>query len=190
MVGKYGSLWCFIGSRKDSGDAKNREIPVIQSPIKRDGSRRSTPQKGIISPNGGKTAAKPQDVSLHSTNSSKSGKFVDHASQKSVVINDQVSVLTESSPIKSSKTNSKSTAAGDKQTGNHCTSKERTGTPTHLEPPDKDVREERLILKSEEAMVDLRKRDREALKGYNANVRCNFSVLTLFPNDKFQTLPS
>jgi len=44
-------------------------------------------------------------------------------------------------------------------------SQSRSSTPQYLQPPDPDTRPERLILQSEEAMVDLRKRDREALKG-------------------------
>ena len=45
----------------------------------------------------------------------------------------------------------------------------RSVSPQYLEPPDPDVRLEQLVL-NEEAMLDLRKRDREALKGYNAKV--------------------
>jgi hypothetical protein len=40
----------------------------------------------------------------------------------------------------------------------------RTSTPQYLIVPEQDIRPDRLILSSEEAMVDLRKRDREALK--------------------------
>ncbi|KAK3102250.1 hypothetical protein FSP39_009912 [Pinctada imbricata] len=40
----------------------------------------------------------------------------------------------------------------------------RSSTPQYLNPPDPDTREERMMLTSDEAMVDLRKRDREALK--------------------------
>ena len=40
----------------------------------------------------------------------------------------------------------------------------RSSTPQYLNPPDLDVREERMVLTSDEAMLDLRKRDREALK--------------------------
>ena len=49
------------------------------------------------------------------------------------------------------------------------TSPNRSISPQYLEPPDPDVRLEQLVL-NEEAMLDLRKRDREALKGYNAKV--------------------
>ena len=45
----------------------------------------------------------------------------------------------------------------------------RSGSPQYLEPPDPDVRLEQLVL-NDEAMVDLRKRDREALKGYTVKV--------------------
>lgn len=48
----------------------------------------------------------------------------------------------------------------------------RSLSPQYLEPPDPDARLEQLVL-NEEAMVDLRKRDREALKGYTANVSKN-----------------
>lgn len=41
----------------------------------------------------------------------------------------------------------------------------RSSTPQFLHPPDIDTRPEQMVLKSDEAMVDLRKRDREALKG-------------------------
>ena len=46
---------------------------------------------------------------------------------------------------------------------------DRSISPQYLEPPDPDVRLEQLVL-NEEAMVDLRKRDRDALKGFNAKV--------------------
>ncbi|XP_060081393.1 EF-hand calcium-binding domain-containing protein 12-like [Ylistrum balloti] len=41
----------------------------------------------------------------------------------------------------------------------------RSSTPQFLHPPEIDTRPEQMVLKSDEAMVDLRKRDREALKG-------------------------
>lgn len=47
---------------------------------------------------------------------------------------------------------------------------DQTGSPMYLEPPPKDTKPDRLILATEEQMVDLRKRDREGLKGYNAKV--------------------
>lgn len=50
------------------------------------------------------------------------------------------------------------------------TSSNRSLSPQYLEPPDPDVRLEQLVL-NEEAMVDLRKRDREALKGYTAKTK-------------------
>lgn len=40
----------------------------------------------------------------------------------------------------------------------------RTSTPQYLDVPEPDTRPDQMILSSEEAMVDLRKRDREALK--------------------------
>jgi len=46
-----------------------------------------------------------------------------------------------------------------------------TGSPSYLEIPPTDTRPDRLVLNTEEEMLDLRKRDREGLKGYNAKVR-------------------
>ena len=40
----------------------------------------------------------------------------------------------------------------------------RSSTPQYLTIPEQDIKPDRMILSSEEAMVDLRKRDREALK--------------------------
>lgn len=40
----------------------------------------------------------------------------------------------------------------------------RTSTPQYLSVPEQDIKPDRMILSSDEAMVDLRKRDREALK--------------------------
>lgn len=60
-----------------------------------------------------------------------------------------------------------STGHDSHRTGSHPS---RTSTPQYLQPPEQDVRPEQLILNSEEAMVDLRKRDREALKA-SAQVR-------------------
>ena len=45
----------------------------------------------------------------------------------------------------------------------HISSCFSTGSSQYLEPPDSDLRPEQKILSSEEAMVDLRKRDRAAL---------------------------
>lgn len=47
---------------------------------------------------------------------------------------------------------------------------EQTGSPMYLEPPPIDMKPDRLVLATDEEMVDLRKRDREGLKGYNAKV--------------------
>ena len=56
---------------------------------------------------------------------------------------------------------------GQAQSGN---SSDRSLSPKFLEPPGPDVRLEQLVLPNEEAMVDLRKRDRDGLKGYNSKV--------------------
>lgn len=50
------------------------------------------------------------------------------------------------------------------------TRSEQTGSPMFLEPPPTDCSRGRLVLGTDEEMVDLRKRDREGLKGYNAKV--------------------
>lgn len=51
------------------------------------------------------------------------------------------------------------------------TSKEDRPVSPYLEPPLPDTRLEQMILPTEEQMVDLRKRDREGLKGYNAKLK-------------------
>lgn len=47
---------------------------------------------------------------------------------------------------------------------------DRTGSPLYLEPPLIDTQPDRMVLDTEEEMLDLRKHDREALKGYNAKI--------------------
>ncbi|KAL4226312.1 EF-hand calcium binding domain 12 [Mactra antiquata] len=62
-------------------------------------------------------------------------------------------------------------AKSDTTKGTSSKSKsERTGSPAYLEPPSIDSQPERLVLKTDEEMVDLRKHDRAALKGYNAKI--------------------
>ncbi|XP_052779508.1 EF-hand calcium-binding domain-containing protein 12-like [Mya arenaria] len=73
------------------------------------------------------------------------------------------------SPKNQSITSSKSKGTVKSGYG-HDGSRSLAGSPSLLEPPAKDTRQERLVLNTEEEMVDLRKRDREGLKGYNAKL--------------------
>lgn len=51
-----------------------------------------------------------------------------------------------------------------KRSASRVSGSSRASTPQYLEVPEQDLKPDRMILSSEEAMVDLRKRDREALK--------------------------
>jgi hypothetical protein len=64
----------------------------------------------------------------------------------------------------SAESESKVRSDSAKRTVSRVSEGSRTSTPQYLIVPEQDIRPDRLILSSEEAMVDLRKRDREALK--------------------------
>ncbi|XP_045164216.2 EF-hand calcium-binding domain-containing protein 12-like [Mercenaria mercenaria] len=116
------------------------------------------------------TSSIPVLKDADTTNSSKSRKTAEKLEQsdKSTIKSfgskfskhDNQSVLSTTS--KGTKSNSDKGTSGPRS--------ERTSSPSYLEPPLIDTKPDRLILASEEAMVDLRKHDREALKGYNAKI--------------------
>lgn len=104
----------------------------------------------------------------------KSAKSSTHSAPKSAKSVGQGSVITDQSRNEGAATNvevdggkrrvesGKDSAQGSSRT---VRTQSRSSTPQYLQPPDIDTRPEQMVLKSDEAMVDLRKRDREALKG-------------------------
>ena len=117
------------------------------------------------------------DKSKVQTKSASLGKTGTTKSEKSDKIGaDQIKLVVSDAEadIKSGKDSVKTGVGKSEGENEHVRSgssgSERSSSPRYLEPPDYDVRLEQMILPSEEAMVDLRKRDREGLKGYNAKV--------------------
>ena len=94
-------------------------------------------------------------------------------SSRSKPMSDQASKKSEMSKASSRMSaGSKGTARSEVMTGGAMSSSksERNGSPNLLTPPETDIRKEQLVLDSEEAMLDLRKRNRENLKGFNSKV--------------------
>ena len=122
------------------------------------------------------TSSIPVIKDTDTINSSKSRKTSDKVDQsdKSTVksFGSKISKQENQSVISGG---SKGTKSGSEK-GTSKSRSERTASP-YLEPPLIDKKPDQMILGSEEAMVDLRKHDREALKGYNAK------VLLFPPND-------
>lgn len=77
-------------------------------------------------------------------------------SEENIMINDQG----EGDLKDSAESENKGRVGSAKQS----TSGSRSSTPQYLSVPEQDTKPDRMILSSDEAMVDLRKRDREALK--------------------------
>jgi hypothetical protein len=75
----------------------------------------------------------------------------------------------------SAESESKVRSDSAKRTVSRVSEGSRTSTPQYLIVPEQDIRPDRLILSSEEAMVDLRKRDREALKNSVRHAPCLFN---------------
>lgn len=110
------------------------------------------------------SASKAKDTSSNLSLKSKK------ASEKFSENSDKLTIKSYSSKHSDQKSQiSKGTKSDTTKGTGSKTRSERTGSP-FLEPPKVDTKPDRLILKTEEEMVDLRKHDREALKGYNAKV--------------------
>lgn len=110
-------------------------------------------------------AAVVQD--LNASTSTKSHRTVDK-----IELSDKSTTKSFGSKMSEQKNQSmlSSVSKGTKSDTEKGTSGPRSSSPSFLEPPLVDTKPDRLILASEEEMVDLRKHDREALKGYNAKV--------------------
>ena len=109
--------------------------------------------------------SKPKTGSTNRSGASKLEENLDNQAKTAALTKAGLAKLEKSS-------NKTAMVKSDKETvqGPSGGTSDRSLSPQYLEPPGPDVRLEQLVLPTEEAMVDLRKRDREGLKGYNAKV--------------------